>query len=159
MSLKAEQIEMLKRLAERPLTVVDFKMHGELRMVQNLSDMGYVRDFAKQLNSQGRPHRVPVHLRIWGITDAGRAILEQKALADRPPPSKEYTEQLSFEFNPRGANPLRPASIGRAGLTIKVGAVRRHTIIQRKKGLPTAVYENRRKSQSATEAIIEDTKK
>jgi hypothetical protein len=148
MALRAEQIEMLQRLAQKALTIVDFKKHGELKMVQGMVDLGYVKDFARMLNSQGRPHRIPIGLHIWGITNAGKAILEQKALAEEDKKRKGDQGQLNLELL------LHPPATGVPGLTIKTGVVRRHTVIQRKKGLPTAIYETPANSTSVGVPVV-----
>jgi hypothetical protein len=75
--LTTDRIEMLKRLAQRALTNIDFKTVGDLKTVQGLVNLGYARDFGDQF---GR--RIPIRLRIWGITDSGRAVLEQQSLAE-----------------------------------------------------------------------------
>lgn len=47
----------------------------DIRLAQRLVGMGLARDHSAFFG-----HRTPVHLRMWGITDAGRAALEQKSL-------------------------------------------------------------------------------
>lgn len=76
MSLTSAQMDLLRKLSMRPLTVVDFKVN-ELAMAQKLAKIGYARDFGDQ---KGR--RVPVRLRIWGITDAGRAAIQSQNIAE-----------------------------------------------------------------------------
>jgi hypothetical protein len=49
----------------------------EIARVQRLVTMGLARDF-----SAFHGHRTPVRLRIWGITMAGRAVLEQQTFTD-----------------------------------------------------------------------------
>ena len=79
MSLSSEKFEMLKRLIQGPLTIVDLGGENtqELRTVQVLVSLGYARDYGQQ---HGR--RIPVRLRIWGINNAGKAAVEQQALGD-----------------------------------------------------------------------------
>src|SRR5215467_13378467 len=77
MPLTPAKLSVLQKLAVRPLTVIDLPDVKQLRIVQQLVNEGYARDFAAQ-----RGRRVEVRLRIWGITQAGRAILEQVAMVE-----------------------------------------------------------------------------
>ena len=49
----------------------------EIRRTQRLVDMGLARDYSQFAGTRQR-----VRLRIWGITEQGKAVLEQKALAE-----------------------------------------------------------------------------
>jgi hypothetical protein len=62
--------------------------------------MGYARDFADHAG-----HRIPIRLRIWGITDAGRAVLEQQALAVS---SANRGGQFSLTINTNAPKPDTP---------------------------------------------------
>ena len=68
---------MLQRIVQRPITCADMPTNKELHDVQDLTNLGYVRDYGQQ---HGR--RIPVNLRIWGITPAGRAALEQQHIVE-----------------------------------------------------------------------------
>ena len=50
---------------------------------QRLVTMGLARDL-----SAFHGTRIPIRLRIWSITDAGRAVLEQKSFTDSRQPPK-----------------------------------------------------------------------
>jgi hypothetical protein len=67
---------MLKLLAFKPLTAIDLETEHNINLVQALTKLGYVRDYGMQYG-----HRIPIRLRIWGLTDAGRAVLREAALA------------------------------------------------------------------------------
>lgn len=79
------RFDMLKFISQRPITRTDLARGGiksseierRLNVVRALVQLGYVRDYGDQ---HGR--RIPVNLRIWGVTDAGRAVLEQQALTE-----------------------------------------------------------------------------
>lgn len=77
MALRQSDLEMLRRLAQRHLTAIDLVTDDKIKLVQKLVSGGYAIDFA---DMKGR--RTPVRLRIWGISPAGKAILEQQALID-----------------------------------------------------------------------------
>ena len=67
-------IVQLKKLAERVQagpTMTD----EEIRITQRLVGQGLARDFSFFYG-----HRQRVYLRIWGITDAGKAVLEQQTI-------------------------------------------------------------------------------
>jgi len=53
------------------------KTDQNIAAVQELVNTGYARDFAAH-----HGHRIPVRLRIWGITSSGKAVLEQQAMID-----------------------------------------------------------------------------
>lgn len=59
-------------------------------MVQELVSAGYARDFADQ-----RGRRVEVRLRIWGITSAGKAVLEQRDMVEAA--SRQPSLQFGFK--------------------------------------------------------------
>ena len=75
--LSPVKLGLLKELSARHMTIVDLKTDDRLRAVQDLVGIGYARDFAAHSG-----HRIPIRLRIWGITGAGKAVLEQMALAE-----------------------------------------------------------------------------
>ena len=77
MALSQLKIAMLQQLSTRHLTVIDLKTDQNIRMVQELVNLGYARDF-----SAHHGHRIEVRLRIWGITSSGKAVLEQQAMVD-----------------------------------------------------------------------------
>lgn len=77
MTLTKEKISLLQELANKHMTVIDLDSDHRVRMIQDLVSMGYARDFADH-----HGHRVQVRLRIWGITGAGKAVLEQQAMAE-----------------------------------------------------------------------------
>lgn len=88
------QTEMLRAISHRPITCVDLAfgikprdVESRLNLVRALVKLGYVRDYGDQ---HGR--RIPVNLRIWGVTDAGKAVLEQQTLVE----SKERGGQGQF---------------------------------------------------------------
>jgi len=98
----------------RPLTVVDFK-ESELAMAQKLAKIGYVRDFGDQ---KGR--RVPVRLRIWGVTDAGRAAIQSQNLAEAHENVGQAQmpltlSQKEFKF----VSPITTSQLAEAGRQIK----------------------------------------
>ena len=78
------QSEMLRFISYRPIGLSDLAegirprdVESKINLVRALVSLGYVRDYGAQ---EGR--RTPVHLRIWGITDKGRAVLEQQTLVE-----------------------------------------------------------------------------
>jgi hypothetical protein len=88
------KLGILKELSIKHLTVIDLKTDDRLRAVQDLVGIGYARDFAAH-----HGHRIPVRLRIWGITSAGKAVLEQLALAEMTrgrQPSLPFTRKGGF---------------------------------------------------------------
>ena len=109
MAMTADKWEMLRRIIQRSITHAEMKTNKELRDVQELTNLGYVRDYG-----QWHGKRIPVNLRIWGITPAGRAVLEQQALAEHSNRGGGHT-QLSLTMTQK---PI---------LTIKTGVVPRHT--------------------------------
>lgn len=92
MALTKEKMSLLQELANRHMTVIDLESEHRIRMVQDLVSMGYARDFADH-----HGHRVQVRLRIWGITSAGKAVLEQQAMAEmtkgRQPPLTLFAKE------------------------------------------------------------------
>lgn len=70
-------LAMLKQLSKQyilgPLASDD-----EIKRVQRLAGMGLVRDYGNWFE-----RRIPIRLRIWGISPGGRAVLEQQALTER----------------------------------------------------------------------------
>jgi hypothetical protein len=103
--LSQAKMGLLKELSVRHMTIVDLKTEDRLRAVQDLVGIGYARDFAAH-----HGHRIPIRLRIWGITSAGKAVLEQMALAEMT-----RGRQPSLPFGQKKA--LRPPRS--RGLTIK----------------------------------------
>src|SRR5215469_18438961 len=77
MALSQAKIDLLQQLSNKPMTVIDLKTDQNIAAVQELVNTGYARDF-----SAHRGHRIPIRLRIWGITSAGKAVLEQQAMVD-----------------------------------------------------------------------------
>src|SRR5215471_5966420 len=77
MALTPIKMEILRKLAVRPQTAIDLVTPQNVKVVQQLVGEGYARDFAAH-----RGKRVQVRLRIWGITESGRAILEQVAMVE-----------------------------------------------------------------------------
>jgi hypothetical protein len=55
----------------------------DIARCQRLATMGLARDF-----SAFHGHRIRLRLRIWGITDAGRAVLEQNSFTDARKPAR-----------------------------------------------------------------------
>jgi hypothetical protein len=86
------RFHILKQLAMKPLTAIDLESEENINTVQALTKLGYARDYGMQYG-----HRIPIRLRIWGITDAGKAVLSQAALAEN---SKG---QFSFAIKPAEA--------------------------------------------------------
>ena len=87
-----ERFKILKELSKRPATAIDLVSDRNVAVVQDLVRMGYATDFSAHAG-----HRIPVRLRIWGINSAGRAVLEQHALAAA---STKVRGQLSLIVNP-----------------------------------------------------------
>lgn len=77
MALSSVKMDMLKQLSQRHITIIDLGSEAKVRMIQELVHAGYARDF-----SDHKGHRIEVRLRIWGITAAGRAVLEQRDLVE-----------------------------------------------------------------------------
>src|SRR5215469_1912326 len=77
MALSQAKLNLLQQLSNKPMTVIDLKTDQNIAAVQELVNTGYARDF-----SAHRGHRIPVRLRIWGITSSGKAVLEQQAMVD-----------------------------------------------------------------------------
>src|SRR3974390_1069773 len=97
--LTMHQIAMLRKLSEKMLTMIDLYKkdnNADLNTVQMLTSLGYARDYGAQ---KGR--RTEIRLRIWGITDAGRAILEQQALVDGSTQDKGGQTQLGWALAPK----------------------------------------------------------
>lgn len=65
------QLEVLARGIQAGPTMTD----DEIRITQRLVTQGLAKDY-----SEFHGHRQRIYLRIWGITTAGRAVLEQQAL-------------------------------------------------------------------------------
>jgi hypothetical protein len=116
MALTNSKWEMLRRIVQRPITHADMATDKELSDTQELTNLGYVKDYGQQ---HGR--RIPVHLRIWGITPAGRAALEQQALVE----NKGRQTSLTL--------------LKRPGLTIKTSTLLRHTKLEEKKKSPSEI--------------------
>ena len=77
MMLTQSKLDLLQQLAVKPLTVIDLISPTNISATQDLVKLGYARDYG---NQHGR--RVPIRLRIWGITGSGRAVLEQQSMAE-----------------------------------------------------------------------------
>lgn len=75
--MTADRFEVLKILSKRPTTAIDLKTDRNVAIASALVKMGYARDFSAHAG-----HRIPVRLRIWGITEAGRAALEQQTIVE-----------------------------------------------------------------------------
>lgn len=74
MMLTKKDMTVLEKLMARPLdgpTATD----EDIRVVQRLCKSGLARDL-----SYFNGHRQRVYLRIWSITDAGKAAIAQKVL-------------------------------------------------------------------------------
>jgi hypothetical protein len=74
--ITAADMTMLQRLSEGPMAAPVME-DDEIKRVLRLVDMGLVRDY-----SAFAGHRMPVRLRIWGINDRGKAVVEQRALTE-----------------------------------------------------------------------------
>lgn len=74
-TLTADRLKLLRKVRVRAVTAIDLGTDRNIAIVQDLVRMGYVRDYS---NHHG--HRIPIRLRIWGITDPGRAVLEQESM-------------------------------------------------------------------------------
>src|SRR5215472_7875625 len=77
MALSSAKLDLLRQLSNKVLTAIDLQTDQNIAAVQELVNIGYARDFAAH-----HGHRIPVRLRIWGITSAGKAVLEQQAMID-----------------------------------------------------------------------------
>ena len=73
---------MLAKLAVRVQAAPELS-EEDIKRVQRLVTMGLARDF-----SAFHGTRTPVRLRIWGITSAGKAVLEQKSFTDAREPRR-----------------------------------------------------------------------
>jgi hypothetical protein len=73
-------MKMLERLGKGVLAAPAMS-EEDIKRVQRLFDMGLVHDFSSFVG-----HRTPIRLRIWGINDRGRAVLEQRALTTNSGP-------------------------------------------------------------------------
>lgn len=89
-----ERFAILKKLAQRTQTAIDLVDDRNIAVVQDLVKMGYARDYSDHAG-----HRIPVRLRIWGITSAGRAVIEQEEFV-----APKKIGQLSFSI-PKPPNP------------------------------------------------------
>ena len=78
-------LKTLELLSKRVMTAPTMT-DDEIKKVQRLVDQGLARDF-----SYFHGHRMPVRLRIWGINDRGRAVLEQRTMM----------QQLTLPTNPK----------------------------------------------------------
>lgn len=74
-TLTSDRLKLLRKIRVRAVTAIDLGTDRNIAIVQDLVRMGYVRDYS---NHHG--HRIPIRLRIWGITDPGRAVLEQESM-------------------------------------------------------------------------------
>lgn len=74
-TLTPDRLKLLRKVRVRAVTAIDLGTDRNIAIVQDLVRMGYVRDYS---NHHG--HRIPIRLRIWGITDPGRAVLEQESM-------------------------------------------------------------------------------
>jgi hypothetical protein len=99
MALSPAKMELLQKLAGGPQTAIDLVTDQRIRMVQELVAAGYARDFADQ-----RGRRVEVRLRIWGITGAGRAVLEQRDMVEAASrqPSLQFGLKKALQVRRRG---------------------------------------------------------
>ena len=94
--LTPHQLHMLRKLSTRMLTFIDLYKkdnNSDLNAVQMLTTLGYARDYGAQ-----KSRRVEVRLRIWGITDAGRALLESQNLGEA---SARGQAQLGLTLGPK----------------------------------------------------------
>lgn len=101
------QTDLLRKLATRSQTAIDLT-DAEIDTVLDLTKRGLVYDFSA---FAGR--RIPINLRIWGISQAGRAILEQQnigaltsinprqlGLTLQPKPTAKLTKSKVILLNP-----------------------------------------------------------
>jgi hypothetical protein len=99
------QLDLLRKMSIKPLTCidlapevkskrVDIREAPTVRVAQTLTKLGYARDYGDQ---HGR--RTEVRLRIWGITDSGKAVLQQQSLGEST--SKAGQSQLGFSLEPK----------------------------------------------------------
>jgi hypothetical protein len=100
MALSPAKMDLLRKLALRHLTAIDLVSEARIRMVQDLVNAGYARDYADH-----KGHRIEVRLRIWGITAAGRAVLEQR---DMVTTTTRQPALPIFQKTPLGAKARRP---------------------------------------------------
>jgi len=96
------QTEVLRKLATRTISIVSLS-DAEVKIVLDLVKRGLARDYS---DFKGR--RIPVHLRLWGITPAGKAILEQQALTDSV---TKRTTQLNLTLQPKSTVKLTRTQI------------------------------------------------
>lgn len=71
-----QDMQALELLSKRPMAAPTMD-DDQIVRVQRLVQQGLARDY-----SAFHGTRIPVRLRIWGINDRGRAILEQKGLTE-----------------------------------------------------------------------------
>lgn len=91
--MTADRFEVLKILSKRPTTAIDLKTDRNVAIASALVKMGYARDFSAHAG-----HRIPIRLRIWGITEAGKAALEQQSFVNS-------SGQLKFAIPPTQKEP------------------------------------------------------
>jgi hypothetical protein len=79
-----QNMKMLERLSKGVLAA-PILSDDEIKQVQRLVEIGLARDY-----SSFAGHRCPLRLRIWGINDQGRAVMEQKNITT-PAKSRQFT--------------------------------------------------------------------
>lgn len=85
MKVTKEDMMALELLSKRPMAAPTMD-DDQIVRVQKLATRGLAIDFS---NFHGT--RTPVRLRIWGITSAGKAVLEQKGLTELNGPRRQLT--------------------------------------------------------------------
>ena len=101
--LSKDKWEMLQRVVQRPITCAEMPTNKELNDVQDLTKLGYIRDYGLWYGK-----RIPVNLRIWGITPAGRAALEQQALTEH---TNRGQTQFSLTMAQSSSLPIKPVTL------------------------------------------------
>lgn len=81
-----KQKAVLYKLSSHPLTTIDMT-DEEIRAIRQLLRKNLARDYADFYR-----RRTPTHLRIWGITSAGKAILNETSQ------SHTFTRRTQLDF-------------------------------------------------------------
>lgn len=112
--LSAQLMSCIELAPEVTSRKVDLGKAPGVKLVQTLTKLGYARDYGSQW---GR--RVEIRLRIWGITDAGKAVLQQQSLAENKNESKTGGQnQMALTLMPKPVPSLAPR-IGPTGVWVK----------------------------------------
>jgi len=128
---------------------------ADLNTVQKLVGLGYARDYGAQ---KGR--RTEVRLRIWGITDSGKAVLEQQTFAESSSKLNAGQAQLGMELPPKNVLTIktwvRPITTNQLA---EVGRARKKEVVNDKKEVlkeePDKVEEGSKEQAADTSNKVE----